>query len=512
MSATSSTASLRLGGRRRLTSTTAHVTGIALVLVPSGMALSGLVGWFDAGPDRGTDVWACMASAVLSGAVGVALWMTSRLPQRQLPSVAFRAVTVSWIAVSVAGALPFLFSGLIDWAHIDDALFESISGFTCTGSTILDDIDSAPSGVMFFRQLTQWFGGMGLIVLAVAVMPTLKVGGLELIAAEAPGPAPDRLTPRVQETAKRLWMLYAGLTAAIALALMVFARMGLYDALAHAFTAAATGGFSNHQASVAYFDSAMVEAILVVGMLVAGANFTLHWQALNGDWKVYSRVSEFRIYVGLFVGAVVLATALNVDLGASLVHTFRDATFNVASLMTSTGFGTVDFTLWGPASQVLLMLLMIPCAMTGSTSGGMKVLRLEVMAKYAIREISRARHPRAISPLRLGPVVVGEDIVARTMGFVLLYLTATLVGGALVTAAGTDPVSGFSAAITAAGGIGPGLGDAGPAHTFLDLPRLGRPVLMFLMLFGRLEVFPVIISIGAVLGMSRRATARVAGR
>ena len=483
---------------------TAHVSGIALMLVAAGMAASGVVGFIDGGADRGTDVGALMGSAAITGLIGVVAWATSQVPSTQRAAMAFSAVTWSWVAVSIAGALPYLLSGTFDWAHFDDALFESTSGFSCTGSTVIADLDAVPKGVRFFRQMTQWFGGMGLIVLAVAVLPALKVGGLELIAAEAPGPTPDRLTPQVRETARRLWLLYGFVTLAITAALMLFGGLDLYDGLTYAFTTASTGGFAPYSASAAHFDSAMVELILIIGMFICGASFSWHWQAFRGDLGVYWRVSEFRLYAAMVVAAIAGVFVLNLDLGMSASRTLRDAAFNVVSVITSSGFGTSDFTMWGPAAQVLLLLLMIPAGTTGSTSGGIKTLRLQIIAKFAAREITRARHPRAVRHLRLGDSVISDDVVNRAVGFVLLYLTATLVGGALVTALGADQVTGFSAATSAIGNIGPALGEAGPASTFLELPRLSRPILMVLMLFGRLEVFPTILAVMSLANYLRR--------
>ncbi len=494
--------SSRTGGR--FESGTIHVIGIALLLVSVGMLVSALVAFIDGGSDRGTDVRAMLGSAAVSASIGFVAWWSTAVPKRQRASMAFSAVTWSWVSVSLIGALPFLFSGTFDWAHADNAIFESVSGFTTTGSTVIQDLDSVPKGVRFFRQMTQWFGGMGLIVLAVAVLPALKVGGLELIAAETPGPRPDRLTPQVRETARRLWLLYGAVTVAITVALMLFGGMDLYDGLAHAFTTASTGGFSPYGASAGYFDSAAVEIVLIIGMLVCGASFSWHWQAVRGNPGVYLRVSEFRVYLALFVGATALLFAVNSELGDSAGRTLRDAAFNVATVLTSTGFGTADYTEWGPPAQVLLLLIMIPAGTTGSTSGGIKTLRLQVIAKFAAREVSRARHPRAIRTIRLGNTVVSDDVVNRTIGFVLLYLCATLVGGALVTALGADPVTGFSAAVSATGNIGPALGDAGPASTFLELPRASRPVLMFLMLFGRLEVFPTVLAIVGLMSHRKR--------
>ena len=482
---------------RRFDNTVVHVIGIALVIVSIGMFLSALVGYIDGGSDVSTDVWSLVVSGSIGLGVGTFTWWFSDLPDRQSPVVAFASVGWSWIAVSVFGALPYVLSGSIEWAHFDNALFESVSGFTCTGSTILADIEGVPRGVLFFRSMSQWFGGMGLIVLAVAILPALKVGGLELIAAEAPGPTPDRLTPQVRETAKRLWILYGAVTAMIAAALVVLAGASPYDGVTHAFATASTGGFSPYGASVAHFDSVAFEMVIIFAMMYCGASFALHWQAVRGDWGVYGRVSEFRLYIAMFfvlIGAVMI---VNRSEAWSLATNLRHSTFNVTAMLTSTGFGTEDFTLWSPAAQAISLLVMTTAGMSGSTSGGMKILRLQIITKYAAREIVRAKHPRAILPLRMGSTVLADDLVARVVGFVLLYVTFTLAGGLIVAAMGTDTVTAFSAAFSATGNIGPALGEAGPASNYLVIPRLGRPVLMALMMFGRLEVFPTLLMFAA---------------
>ncbi len=484
--------------RARVESATVHITGIALAIVAIGMAISGVVGAIDGGDDRWTDVRAMLGAAAVTGVAGAAMWWVSRVPKVQRTAVAFSAVAWSWVTVSLFGALPFLFAGTFDWSHVDDAIFESVSGFTCTGSTVILDLESVPKGVRFFRQMSQWFGGMGLIVLAVAILPALKVGGLELIAAEAPGPTPDRLTPQVRETAKRLWLLYGGITLLLTVALIVIGRMDLYDAVSHAFTTASTGGFSPYGASAGHFDSVAVEMVLTVGMFVCGASFAWHWQAVRGNPGVYARSSEFRLYVMAFAVVIAGLVVFTADLDVTSGQRARDAVFNAATIVTSTGFGTADFTLWAPAAQVLLLLFMIPAGTTGSTSGGLKLLRVQVAAKFAAREVTRARHPRAVRSVRLGQAVVAPDVVFRTLGFVMLYMTAMLVGGGLVTALGADPVTGFSAAVSATGNIGPGLGEVGPAATFQELPRASRPILMGRMLFGRLEVFPMVIAVATL--------------
>jgi len=481
----------------RFDNTVVHVIGIALVIVGLGMYISALVALIDGGPDVSRDVWSLITAGSIGVVLGASTWWFSDVPDRQSPVVAFASVGWSWIAVSVLGALPFVFSGTIGWTQFDNAMFESISGFTATGSTILADIESVPRGILFFRSMTQWFGGMGLIVLAVAVLPALKVGGLELIAAEAPGPTPDRLTPQVRETAKRLWILYGVVTLIVILALMFVAGASPYDAVTHAFATVSTGGFSPYAASVANFDSVAFEIVLILAMVYCGASFALHWQAVRGDWGIYRRVSEFRLYIFLFFALTALVMVINNSEPWSLATNLRHSAFNVTAMLTSTGFGTEDFTMWGPAAQAVFLLIMTTAGMSGSTSGGMKILRLQILVKYAAREVLRARHPRAIVPLRLGSTVLGDDLVARAIGFVLLYVVFTLAGGMVIAAIGTDIVTAFSAAFSATGNIGPALGEAGPASNYLVIPRSARPVLMALMLFGRLEVFPTLLMFAA---------------
>ncbi|WP_423922548.1 TrkH family potassium uptake protein [Candidatus Poriferisodalis sp.] len=486
----------------RIESTPVRVSGAALVFVATGMVISAGVAFFDGG---GGTLALLVAAAVTAG-VGSTMMASAKASERPDSPLAFASVAWAWLAVSVAGALPFLFSGVIGWRRFDDALFESISGFTCTGATILDDIDGVSHGILFFRSMIQWFGGMGLIVLAVGVLPALKVGGLELIANEAPGPTADRFTPRIAATARRLWLLYGGLTLAVAVGLLI-AGMSLFDAVAHAFTTVATGGYSTHSASIAYFDSLAIELVLIVGMIICAANFSLHWHTIMRTRSMLRGYSELRWYLGMLGGAAIALVILNapkLSLGANV----REAIFYAASLGTTTGYGTTDYThetFWTPSAQMVLLVLMLVGGMTGSTAGGMKVLRLQVIARYAVREVIRARHPRAVLSMRIGDMTVAEEVAARALGFVLLYLGLIVVGGMMMTALGADLETGFSGAVSAIGNAGPALGEAGPTATALEFPRQARPVLMALMLFGRLEVFPTMLMFVAAMRAGTRA-------
>ena len=487
---------------RRVAVTPVRVTGAALIAIASAMSISAAVALVDGGGGSTGLFW----SSIITASVGAGLFFGSNVSPSADSALAFASVAWSWVAVSLAGALPFLLTGVVPWVRFDDALFESVSGFTCTGSTLLSDFGSVPQGVLFFRSMIQWLGGMGLIVLAVAILPALGIGGLELITSEAPGPTADRLSLHVRDTARRLWLLYGGVTLFIAVTLSVVG-MSIFDAVSHAFTTVATGGYSTYGDSIAHFDSFAVEAVLIVGMLYCGANFSTHWHAVTGGIGAYRRVSEIRWYLWLIFSAFVLLIWVNAgELG--WLKNIRESLFYAVSLGTSTGFGTSDYIAWMPAAQVILLVLMVVGGMSGSTAGGMKVLRLQVVFRYAFRELVRARHPRAVVPIRLGQTTIEEDVAAKVVGFVLLYLGLIVAGGVVLTGLGVDPVTGFSGAISALGNAGPALGDAGPTNNFLVFPRAGRTVLMALMFFGRLEVFPTMLMLVA----STRGIAQVRRR
>ncbi len=483
---------------RRISVTPVRVAGAGLLAAAIAMILSAAVAVLDGGGGaRGL-----LLSALLTGLVGVVLFFGSRVSATADSALAFASVAWSWLAVSLAGSLPFLLTGVIPWGQFDNALFESISGFTCSGSTILVNFDAVPQGVLFYRSLTQWLGGMGLVVLAVAVLPALGIGGLDLIASEAPGPTADRLTLRVRDTARQLWLLYGAMTGALTLVLLTIG-MSAFDAVTHAFTTISTGGFSPHAESIAYFDSFTIELILMVGMLLSGASFSIHWHALRQGIGAYRRVSEVRWYLSLVFGAFGMLVWVNLgELG--WLQNLRESLFYAVSLGSNTGFGNSDFVLWMPAAHLLLLVLMLVGGMSGSTAGGMKVLRLQVVFKYSFRELMRARHPNSVIPIRLGRTTIEEQIAAKVVGFVLLYLGLILAGGVILSGLGVDLVTAFSGSASALGNVGPALGEAGPTSNFLVFPRAGRIVLMAMMALGRLELFPAMLMLVASLrGLDR---------
>ena len=495
---------------RRVPSLLGRVAGAALLFVAAGMLVSTLVE-LGAG---GAEVTSLAMSSVLVAAAGGAIHRVTKAPERTTAKATFVAVGGTWVIAAVAGAVPFVLAGT--FPRVDDALFESISGFTGTGSTVLQPIETAPRGILFWRSMTQWYGGTGMVVLTVAVLPFLGIGGMELLRAEAPGPSTDRLTPRVSETAKRLWLVYGGFTI-VAVTALLLAGLSPFDAVTHAFTTVSTGGLSPHDASIAHFDSLAVEVVLVVLMLYGATNFTLHWRFLTGDRSAYVRSPMFRWYLSVFATATAAVTGLlvwNDDFAA--LTALRDATFNVTSLLTSTGFGTANYVHWGAAAQLVLLGLMLSGGMAGSTAGGIKLIRVRVLFRFAVREIARVRHPRAVHPIRIGRENVPDPTVDRMVGFVLFYILIVIVGTVTLALLGAELPEAVGGVASAMGNMGPALGDAGPASNFLVYDRPARGVVMVMMFLGRLEIFPIVFLVSSVFGpvragARRRAHAPVAG-
>jgi len=493
-------------------STPLHMAGISIVLVSMGMIVSGLVGAIT----DGQQVVAIVGAGAATGVAGLMVWRFTSLPGEVSHTSALATVAWSWVAVSVAGSVPFLTTHAFDTPL--DALFESVSGFTCSGSTLFDSsgldgmkgLDELPKGLLFWRQMTQWFGGMGMVVLAVAVLPLLGVGGLELISAEAPGEGADKLAPRVSETAKRLWTVYGVITVLTTISLMVVG-MNLFDAVAHAFTAVSTGGFSPFPNSIGD-QSLGVEIVLEWWMVISAMNFNLHWFFLGErHFRPYRESWELRIFLKALLVGVILVTLFNTRSGMPFPTALRDSAFNVITLGTSTGYGTANFVTWSAAPQLVLFMFMITGAMTGSTSGGIKMLRVAVLAKHAFRGIRLARQPHAVLPIRRYGESIPESVVSRMAGFVLLYFLLALVGALLIVVIGLGPtvnsnaiVTSVGASVSALGNMGPGFGAAGPADSFAVFNPAGRVLVMVLMLIGRLEVFPVLLMFAAMTKSLRR--------
>lgn len=402
-------------------------------------------------------------------------------------------VTLGWLSMSLVGTLPYIFSGAIP--NFTDAFFETLSGFTTTGASILNDIESLPKGILFWRSLTQWMGGMGIIVLAVAILPILGIGGMQLFVAEAPGLKLDKLQPRITATARRLWIIYGGLTFA-EFVLLWLGGMTIFDALNHSLTTMATGGFSTRQDSIAYFESGYLQYVIIIFMFLAGTNFTLTYFGFKGNFKKVWANEEFRVYsVGVLLLGIIVSVGLYFNGDGNLEKSFRDALFQVVSIVTTTGFVSADYTVWGPAISVLLFVLMFVGASAGSTAGGVKIVRHLLLLKNGMLELKRQLHPAAIIPVRLNKKAVSQDITYNVLAFIMIYLTIYVISAFIMGLIGVDFVTALGSVATSLGNIGPGFGSVGPVDNFAHLPAVGKWFLSFLMLLGRLELFTVLILI-----------------
>ncbi len=431
----------------------------------------------------------CSSLGLLLGGLLVLIF----LPEKELGyKEGFAIVVFSWLVLALLGALPFYLSGCLN--SFIDCFFESMSGFTTTGSTILSKIEVLPRSVLFWRMLTHWLGGMGIILLTLAILPLLGIGGMQLYQAEMPGPTKDRLAPRIQDTARILWSVYLLLTV-IETILLMLGGLDFFDAVTHSFATLATGGFSNHSESIAYFNSLYVESVIVVFMVLAGMNFALHFHALRGRRKVYWKSEEVRFYLSLILGTTALIAAANMVSGTytNLGSNLRDTLFQVVSIITTTGFGTADFDGWVPVCGVMLVALMFVGGCAGSTGGGIKVIRFLLFFKYARLQLRQLIHPRQVLTVKLEEAKVANDVLIAILGYFGIYLVFFLVASLLVTGCGVDIVTGLTAVIATLNNIGPGLHLVGPTQNFGHLPAAAKLVLIFCMLAGRLELYTVVI-------------------
>lgn len=436
---------------------------------------------------------ALMESMGFTLAAGLLFYFGSRRPTidyiSQREGIAI--VALGWLAMGLFGALPFCWGGALP--NFTDAFFESVSGFTTTGSSVMTNIEGVTRSLLFWRSFIQWLGGMGIIVLSLAILPFLGVGGMQLFKAEVPSPVPDKLTPRLSESAKILWYVYALISIVQVLFLMV-GGMDFYDALCHAFTTMPTGGFSTKNASMAYFDSAYLDYVVVVFMVLAGINFSLHYQLLRGKTLIFWRDSECRFFLVL---TLVLTLVVTVDICGpvyeSFAQAFRYASFQVASILTTTGYATADYELWPGLSQAVLFICMFIGASAGSTGGGMKCARVMVCFKYCYRELFTLAHPRSVAQVKINGSVVPDPVLRSIMGFLALYIGLFVICSLLVAAMGIDMVTSFGAVAACIGNIGPGFGSVGPVDNFAHLPMMAKWLLSWCMLLGRLEIYTVII-------------------
>ena len=476
---------------KMLASLPVHMAGLSVALVGLGIVMAALVETAVGGPN----IAALWLVGLASTVIGFLVWQLTTIPQPVRVLDVFITVTLAWMAMAVVGALPYLMTGHFD--NVLDAVFESVSGFTTTGSTVTADIAATSRGLLMWRSTTQWIGGMGVIVLVVAVLPTVGSGGMSLLEAEAPGPTGERLTPRVRETAKRLWGVYIGFTLVMAMAYMA-AGMSLFDSVNHSFTTVSTGGFSPYQASIGHFESATIEWVAVLGMMLAGGNFTLYYRALRRNPKPLLQSTELRVYLAI-VASVGLWCFFVSGSGDATSASFRDSMFMAASTLTTTGYVTAEYGQWSQAAQAILLMVLPIGAMAGSTAGGVKVMRVLSAASFTHREALKQLHPRLVRPVRLGRGgVMSDEVAGRVVAFMMLSLVIFAGGALLIAVSGNDMITSFSASATSFGNVGPGFGALDHGGDFRALHPFGRLVAIVQMLLGRLEIYPVILTLSVV--------------
>ena len=406
------------------------------------------------------------------------------------PREGFLVVGGAWVVVSLLGAVPYLLTpGALGPV---DALFESVSGFTTTGSTVIQDTTVLPRSLLLWRAMSQWLGGMGIILFTIAILPLLGIGGMQLFKAEVPGPVADKIQPRLANTARSLWGVYVALTA-IEWFLLRVAGLDTFEALCHSFTTLATGGFSTRNSSVGEFGSAAVEWIIIVFMLAAGINFVLHYKVLVGRGREVLRDAELRYFLGVAVAFTAYFILTTHQAGDRVIDTVRVAAFQTVSLLTTTGYATVDFELWTGAAQLAVLVLLTLGGMSGSTGGGIKSLRTLLAVRSLRATIHRLIHPHAVRPVKYGGVVVEDSVLSGIWAFLTAYFLIAIIGAVVVALAGYDMVTAITASLTAIGNVGPGLGQVGAYDNFAHFPGFVKLTLAVCMLFGRLEIFTLLV-------------------
>ncbi|MBW2061072.1 MAG: TrkH family potassium uptake protein [Deltaproteobacteria bacterium] len=436
--------------------------------------------------------FAMLHSILLTLLSGLILILFCRSPGQEIRHrEGMAVVALGWLSAGFFGALPYYLSGI--QASYLNCLFESLSGFTTTGASILTNIEALPKGILFWRSLTHWLGGMGIIVMTIAILPLLGVGGMQLYKAEVPGPTADKLQPRITETAKTLWKVYLIFTGAEVI-LLYFGGMDLFDSFCHTFGTLATGGFSTKNASIGHYQSVYFDVVITVFMLLAGINFALHYQALTGNLKAFYRNSELRFFLCVFVLATILVTwSIWRNNVPSLAESLHQASFQSASILTTTGYTTADFERWPSLARIILIILIFIGGSAGSTGGSIKCVRILLLLKHTYRELRGLIHPHAVIPIKLQGKVVPDDVLSSIWGFFILFLSLFLVASTILTMMGIDLTTSFMAVAATIGNIGPGLGAVGPTDNYAHLPQAAKVVLMLCMLLGRLEVYTVFI-------------------
>ena len=435
------------------------------------------------------DFW--KAGGITAG-IGLLLAALGKGGERQLTRRdGYVLVSFAWVAFSLFGMLPFYIGGYIP--DIADAFFETMSGFSSTGATILDDIESLPHGILFWRSMTQWIGGLGIIMFTIAVLPIFGVSGLQVFAAEASGPTHDKVHPRIGITAKWIWSIYTGITTLL-VCLLMLGGMDWFDSICHAFATTGTGGFSTKQASVAYYNSPYIEYVISIFMFISGINFTLVLLFVNLKFKKFIINAELKFYFSSVVFfTAVIAIALYYTSPMGMEESFRKSLFQVISLHTSTGFATDDYMQWSPVLWGLLTIIMLMGACAGSTTGGLKCIRMVILTKVSRNEFKHILHPNAILPVRINKQVISSSIVSTVLAFCFIYITIIVISTLLMMTMGVGAEESIGCVISSIGNMGPGLGETGPAYSWNALPDAAKWLLSLLMLLGRLELFTVLL-------------------
>jgi len=478
-----------------------HFLGLLLLFNGGFMLLSTLISLIY---KDGVTFWLFLAGIVTLLAGSLVMLFTRKPKKEMNKREGYIVVTFGWIIMALSGTLPYVLTESIP--SFTNAFFETMSGYTTTGASILNDIEVVPKGVLFWRSLTHWIGGMGIIVLAIAILPLLGIGGMQLFAAEAPGPSADKLHPRITDTAKRLWLIYFGYTAAETILLKV-AGMSFFDAINHAMCTLSTGGFSTKNENVAYWNhQPMIQYIIIVFMFLAGTNFVLSYFAFKGKVQKIIKDEEFKLYFKFIVVFTIIASVIiyyRTDFStSSILHpqvygelesSIRHGLFQVLSIVTTTGFVTADYTLWTPFLVVFFFGLMFLGGSSGSTSGGVKVVRHIITIKNGFLEFKRTLHPSAVLPVRYNKKSISSKIVFNVLAFFILYMLSFIIGALIFSMLGIDFKSSVGLSASSLGNVGPALGDFGPVNNYSSLPSLAKWWSSFLMLIGRLELFTVLI-------------------
>ena len=464
-----------------------HVLGAILLVEAAAMvpSLAIAIGYGEG------DAMAFVWTILLLNAVGAPMRLFVKAEQTNLRArEGFLAVSLSWVLLSVFGALPFVFSGVIP--NFVDALFESVSGFTTTGATIMTQIEGQPHGVMFWRSFTHWIGGMGVLVLTLALLPQMSGRTSHLVRAESPGPTLSKIVPRMGDTAKILYLIYGVLTV-IEFLLLMLAGMNAYDAAIHALGTAGTGGFSNYAASVGHFNSAWIDAIITLFMVLFGVNFVIYYKMLLRDWQDIRANEELRWFLSIFLGATAIITLTLLPEEGNLFTALRYSSFQVASIISTTGYATANYDLWPLTARMLILVLLFFGSCAGSTAGGMKICRIGMLSKQAVREVRHTIQPRKAMVVRFEGTAVDEGVLRQMATFACIYVALILLGGFLLSLENRyDMMTNFSAALTCVSNVGPGFGAVGPAGSFAGYGPFGKLLASFLMLAGRLEIFPML--------------------